>query len=565
MNISRVLIIALVATCLQVPTSKSQSVSSGQVSTRAYQQLPSLSVSLENSVVTKYLTDAATSYDNTIGREGSSLLSDSGGNWYLEQVEQKATFIPGWTEQPQSVTIPAEGGSSVQLSTSPAFSEALTFSVTSGEAEAYNLVPQTVYWYRVLSSSGKVLSNGIFKTQGRLRMLKAENVLNIRDLGGWPVYDVTGNVSGRLAYGKLVRGATFDGYYKSYCGTPGITDAGIEMLLDAGISAEFDLRDDDEYVTQNPLGCDDDAFERETMDYYMYLFAKKPQSSCQHVGNFLSFIKTQIAAGRCTYFHCSAGADRTGCMALIIEALCGVSEADIVKDWELTSFATRVLSDIYTLGRIIDDPDMGYDEDGDGHKEFTAEMRSVFQYLYDNYGGSEGANVQQQVISWLKENVYADNPSEVDNLVSFFQSNLVERAVKAPTIIVDQTKETGAFEDLLIYEDQTTIMSTEGKSLAVDGSEVHHDAYSITDYIDCTDYSQLLINVKDNVIAVFYDAQKEVVGVLTDDAITSETVLFGDAEYQISDMLQRGAQYVRFNVPNYSGWTAVLSNRTYLQ
>ena len=37
-------------------------------------------------------------------------------------------------------------------------------------------------------------------------------------------------------------------------------------------------------------------------------------------------------------FHCSMGADRTGTLACILEALLGVSQSDIDKDYELTSF-----------------------------------------------------------------------------------------------------------------------------------------------------------------------------------------------------------------------------------
>ena len=38
------------------------------------------------------------------------------------------------------------------------------------------------------------------------------------------------------------------------------------------------------------------------------------------------------------YMHCWGGADRTGTVAFILEGLCGVSEADLAIDYELTSF-----------------------------------------------------------------------------------------------------------------------------------------------------------------------------------------------------------------------------------
>jgi protein-tyrosine phosphatase len=37
-------------------------------------------------------------------------------------------------------------------------------------------------------------------------------------------------------------------------------------------------------------------------------------------------------------FHCIAGADRTGSLAYILNALLGVSDAELLLDWEITAF-----------------------------------------------------------------------------------------------------------------------------------------------------------------------------------------------------------------------------------
>ena len=62
-----------------------------------------------------------------------------------------------------------------------------------------------------------------------------------------------------------------------------------------------------------------------------------------------------------TYIHCAGGADRTGTLVFILEALCGVPEADIDIDYELTSFATvfgirdrNVTGDKVSLKRLKD-------------------------------------------------------------------------------------------------------------------------------------------------------------------------------------------------------------------
>ena len=50
-----------------------------------------------------------------------------------------------------------------------------------------------------------------------------------------------------------------------------------------------------------------------------------------------------VAKDEPVYFHCYAGADRTGTIALILEALLGMSQSDIDKDYELTCFTTELL------------------------------------------------------------------------------------------------------------------------------------------------------------------------------------------------------------------------------
>ena len=52
----------------------------------------------------------------------------------------------------------------------------------------------------------------------------------------------------------------------------------------------------------------------------------------------LHHVITWLKEDRNIYFHCIGGADRTGTLAFLIEALLGVSENDLSKEYELTSF-----------------------------------------------------------------------------------------------------------------------------------------------------------------------------------------------------------------------------------
>ena len=54
----------------------------------------------------------------------------------------------------------------------------------------------------------------------------------------------------------------------------------------------------------------------------------------------LRVVFDNVTAGNPVYFHCASGADRTGTLACVIEALLGMSQSDIDKEYELTCFCT---------------------------------------------------------------------------------------------------------------------------------------------------------------------------------------------------------------------------------
>jgi hypothetical protein len=43
--------------------------------------------------------------------------------------------------------------------------------------------------------------------------------------------------------------------------------------------------------------------------------------------------------------HCSAGRDRTGCLSFVLQALCGASREDIIRDYELSFLSVNGCSD----------------------------------------------------------------------------------------------------------------------------------------------------------------------------------------------------------------------------
>lgn len=160
------------------------------------------------------------------------------------------------------------------------------------------------------ASGGKA---GTLKPLDFLRYIQT-NTWNVRDLGGWPCD------GGTVKYGKLFRG----GY---------VTSADREVLVgQLGIQHELDLRGADEGgLTASPLGDDVRYTCAATYAWYSLTPADAWKAN-------LHCVFDAVTHNEPVYFHCAAGADRTGTLACVLEGLLGMSQSDIDKDYELTTF-----------------------------------------------------------------------------------------------------------------------------------------------------------------------------------------------------------------------------------
>ena len=216
-------------------------------------------------------------------------------------------------------------------STDATFADATTVNVDNSDAsyEIYNLIPGKTYYYKVTATVGgseTELLNSSFTTSGQVRMIKADGVSNIRDLGGWPTQS-----GATVSYGRIFRGAAFT--------STTITPEGIEAVRDAGVRAELDLRDgsQDGSMSASLLGSDVE-YNRiklaQTASHMTGLTGSKSQY-IQCVQYVLDCVKND----KPVYFHCAIGRDRTGTLAFLLEGVLGMSKSDIYKDYELTNFS----------------------------------------------------------------------------------------------------------------------------------------------------------------------------------------------------------------------------------
>ncbi len=248
-------------------------------------------------------------------------------------------------DRPAPVTIEweREDGSisqKVYVSKSDDFSDALSMSVKSSVSSygIYNLIPGRTYYWKVSASfpdgSSRNLASSSFQTIGRRRFLKVDDICNVRDLGGIPTADGTK----RIKYGLLFRGGEMNGNHRDYDDNICRLDSyGLKAMKQAGIGANLDLRTATEAIdiTSSPLGEDVDYIRFEQANEFFY---DKFWTTDDYV-LAMQWTIDELRKGKPVYFHCVYGADRTGTLAFIIEALLGVGENEIAIDYELTSFS----------------------------------------------------------------------------------------------------------------------------------------------------------------------------------------------------------------------------------
>ena len=187
-----------------------------------------------------------------------------------------------------------------------------------GGVTHYNEVPN------VLTPFAGTNVAGTLKPLDALRWIRTRNnsseAWNVRDLGGWPCD------GGTVKYGLLFRGGK-------------LTAADRAVLVgELGIQHDLDLRGregvgpgDEPEMTASPLGSD--VWYTRTQQFAWYSLT--PVATWQ---TYLRCVIDAVTHREPVYFHCTAGADRTGTLACVLEGILGMSQSDIDKDYELTCF-----------------------------------------------------------------------------------------------------------------------------------------------------------------------------------------------------------------------------------
>ena len=279
-------------------------------------------------------------------------------------------------------TFDAEGATAflVEYATQADYSDAITVRMGASKRsmDLYNLYKGTKYYVRItaINSKSETLAVGTseFETTNLgPRVMNVDGAYNVRDLGGFDT------IFGK----KIVQGIAYRGgmlHYNATGDNGNLTAAGKKtMSEELGIRAELDFRNESEsYVTMEQGSSIPNAtltyitaggFE----DIFKLNGGAKPY---RQIFAYLADVNNYPL-----YYHCTAGADRTGTVSYVLHALLGVSELECHQDFAFTSFS------VY-----------GVRGSQSGAGSNATRYFNMVNMLNDNY---QGANLQEKTENYL--------------------------------------------------------------------------------------------------------------------------------------------------------------------
>ncbi len=279
-------------------------------------------------------------------------------------------------------------------------------------ANVYNLIPNRTYYYKVINGNNtNPIASGVFSTTGRRRMINVgdsqygrQYANNCRDFGGQVTRD-----GRRIKYGKMFRGSNMD---KTTSAQKTVLREYMKIGLDVDLrnlnkvnSWDGDPGDGANRIF-NALGLEEDWHTTISFNSWDDL------SSVEKMHAILSKVFSAVAQNKGVYIHCMVGADRTGYVCMLLEAILGVEQGWCDVDYELTSFSGAV------------DNGNPRTRTGVPVNHYYRTKNGIVQgvdFIYSLSGGGYGDTFQAKAVNYVVNTLgipYAD--------VQAFQNNMLE-------------------------------------------------------------------------------------------------------------------------------------------
>ncbi len=234
---------------------------------------------------------------------------------------------------------------------------------------------KTYYWFVCSNNTGKCSAVDSFTVVNTpVRYITAGNVINMRDLGGQVNAD-----GDKVKYELIYRGAALDEF------TSHLDDNARYVFEYLGMKSEIELRGGMDH-NYTPWDENNSNVHYTQGAAYQEIFTMNSNQISQYKAMFEKLANKDNYP---FYFHCSAGADRTGTLAFLLYGLLGVSYDDIRPEYELTTFSAIGLraADSYQPNLTLD---------------------GTYQRMLDEYGDGSG-NLQAAVQNFLTSYIGVSN------------------------------------------------------------------------------------------------------------------------------------------------------------
>lgn len=209
------------------------------------------------------------------------------------------------------------------------------------ELEIDNLKTGTTYYYCV--QVGEDVYNGSFETAEGIRFINIPGGENTRDIGGYKTRN-----GKTVKQGMIIRGTELDGLVEASYYLP--EDKAEKVVRELGVVYDMDLRHRSvAYEGYTSALGDDVRHKFYDGPAYLSVFSVEEKDEVYEI--FADLAKRENYP---MYMHCTYGADRTGTVVYLLQGLLGVSEEDMLKEFQLTGFYNGDYADSTRMDSVME-------------------------------------------------------------------------------------------------------------------------------------------------------------------------------------------------------------------